>query len=107
MCSIYRLYNTQVDNARDLDVLMAIDNLIEYSGNSSKTSGSIQRHCRNESVDNITHSKSLKLLLKFTNSTDNDCTVDVEIGVPLEYQSVFSRTLAMVLINSEINLVLT
>ena len=34
---------TQVDDAHDTDVVMAMYNLIEYSDNYSKTSGSLYR----------------------------------------------------------------
>ena len=30
--------NTQIDNAKDIDIVMSMYNLIEYSGNYSKTS---------------------------------------------------------------------
>ena len=33
--------NTQVDNAKDLDVIMPMYNLIEYSNDNSKKSGSL------------------------------------------------------------------
>ena len=36
---IIEINNTQVDNAKDLDVVMRICNLIEYSDNYSETSG--------------------------------------------------------------------
>ena len=45
---ITELNNTQVDNAKDLDVVMLMYNLIEYSENYSKTSGSLWQYCRDE-----------------------------------------------------------
>ena len=36
---ISKIYNTQVDNAKDLDDVMLLCNLIEYNYNHSKTSG--------------------------------------------------------------------
>ena len=36
--------NTQIDNAKDIDVAMPIYNLIEYSDNYSKTSGSLRQY---------------------------------------------------------------
>ena len=33
--------NAQIDNAKDLDIVMPMYNLIEYSDNYSKTSGSL------------------------------------------------------------------
>ena len=38
---ISQISNTQIDNARDIDVVRAIYNLIEKSDNYSKTSGSL------------------------------------------------------------------
>ena len=39
--SISRINNTNIDNAKDIDIIMPIYNLIEYSDNYSKTSGSL------------------------------------------------------------------
>ena len=36
--------NTQIDNAKDIDVVMLIYNLIEYSDNYLKTSGSLWQY---------------------------------------------------------------
>ena len=35
--------NTEIDNAKDIDIVMPMPNLIEYSDNYPKTSGSLQR----------------------------------------------------------------
>ena len=43
---IIEINNTQVDNAKDIDVVMLMYNLIEYSDNYSKTSGSLWQYCR-------------------------------------------------------------
>ena len=39
--SISRINNTDIDNARDIDIVMPMYNLIEYTDNYSKTSGSL------------------------------------------------------------------
>ena len=44
--------NTQVDNAKDLDVVMTMYNLIEYSDNYSKPWGSLWQYYRFEPVFN-------------------------------------------------------
>ena len=45
--------NTQVDNAKDIDIVMSMYNLIEYSDNYSKTSGSLWQCCKDvPAVDN-------------------------------------------------------
>ena len=41
---ISKINNTQVDNAKDLDVLMPMYNLIEYTDNYSKTSWSLWQY---------------------------------------------------------------
>ena len=38
---ISRINNTDIDNAQDIDIVMLMYNLIEYSDNYSKTSGSL------------------------------------------------------------------
>ena len=38
---ISEINNTQIDNCKDIDILMPMHNLIEYSGNYAKTSGSL------------------------------------------------------------------
>ena len=52
--------NRQVNNAKDLDVVMPMYNVIEYSAKYSKTSESLYQFCRDEPNDNITDSESLK-----------------------------------------------
>ena len=41
---ITQINNTQVDNAKDIDIVMSINNLIEYSDNYAKTSGSLWQY---------------------------------------------------------------
>ena len=43
---ISEINNTVVDNARDIDIAMPMYNLIEYSDNYSKTSGSLWQYCK-------------------------------------------------------------
>ena len=81
-------------------------NLIEYSDNYSKTSGSLWQYYRDDPNDNITRSESLKYKIKITGKTpDAGNTKDVEIAMSLKYLSNFWRTLEMPLINCEINLI--
>ena len=46
--SIAEINNTQVDYAEDIDILMPMYNLIEYSNAYSKTSGSLWQYYRDE-----------------------------------------------------------
>ena len=83
-------------------------NLIKYSDNYSKTSGSLWQHYQDDPNDNLANSESFKFKVKITGNTPNDGnTKDVEIIVPLKYLSNFWRTLEMPRINYEVELILT
>ena len=45
---ISRINNTQINNAKDTDVVMPMYNLIEYNNSYSKTSGSLWQYYRDE-----------------------------------------------------------
>ena len=107
---ISRINNTDIDNAQDIDIVMPMYNLIEYSDNYSKTSGSLWQYYKDEPNDNIADSESFKSKVKIMGKTLADRnTKDVEISVPLKYLSNFWRTSVemrgMPLINC--NLILT
>ena len=57
---ISRINNTEIDNAKDINIVMTMYNLIEYSDNYSKTSGSLWQYYRDEPHDNIADSESFK-----------------------------------------------
>ena len=63
---ISKINNTQVNNAKDLDVLLLMYNLIEYSDNYGKTSRSKWEYNIDDLDDNITYSESLKSKLSVT-----------------------------------------
>ena len=87
---------------------MPMYNLIEYSDNYSKTSGSLWQYYKDVPDNNLADSESFKYKVKITGKTPaEDNTKDVEISVPLKYLSNFWRTLEMPLINCEVNLILT
>ena len=116
---ISEINNTQIDNAKNIEIVMPMYNLIEYSDNYAKTTGSLWQYCkdipvRNDAnndiivfdVNNVTD--SFKFKAKITGQTGNNGTKDVvEIMVPLKYLSNFWRTLEIPLINCEVNLILT
>ena len=105
---ISRINGTDIDNAQDIDIVMPMYNLIEYSDNYSKTSGSLWQYYKDDPNDNITQSESFKYKIKITGKTPAGVnTKDVKIAVPLKYLSNFWRTLEMPLINCEVNLILT
>ena len=99
--------NTETDNAQEIDIVMPMYNLIEYSDNYSKTSRSLWQYYKDEPDDNLVDSKSFKPRVEITGSTPADGnTKNAEIIVPLKYLSNFWRTLEMPLISCEVNLIL-
>ena len=100
---------------------MPIYNLIEFSDNYSKTSGSLWQYCKdipavNDNVIMVILLFSTKLMIpihlilksKIIGKTNDDGDIEnVEIMVPLKYLSNFWRTLEMPLINCEVELILT
>ena len=97
MRTIYvsKINNTEIDNAEYIDIVMPMYNLIEYSDNYSKTSGSLWQYCKEiPAVDNAGNivafnganaTGSFNLKTKITGQTNNDGRMDVEIMVPLKY----------------------
>ena len=105
---ISRINNTDIDNAQDIDVTMPMYNLNEYSDNYSKTCGSLWQYYKDDPNNKIADSESFKFKVKIAGKIPDDGnTKDVEIIVPLKYLSNFWRTLEMLLINCEVNLILT
>ena len=47
---IREINNTQVDNAKDFDVVMPMYNLLEYNNDCSKMSGSLWQYYRDETA---------------------------------------------------------
>ena len=116
---ISKINNTLIDNAEDLDIAMPMYNLLEYSKNYRKTTGSFWNYYRDEPNSgiggennnvnySIKDSKSFDYKTSITGKLEgNNTEKEVEIVVPLKYLSNFWRTLNMPLINCEINLILT
>ena len=100
--------NVEIDNCMDIDIVMPMCNLIEYSDNYAKTSGSLWQYYRDEPNENLADSESFKSKIKIAGKTPDDGNEkDVEIMVPLKYLSNFWTTLEMPLINCEVSLILT
>ena len=114
---ISEINNTNIDDAKDIDIVMSMYNLIEYSDKYSKTSGRLWQYSKdipavnNDNVildftnDELTGSFNFKV--KMTGQTANNGTKNVEIMVPLKCLSNFWRILEMLLITCEVNLMLT
>ena len=106
---ITEIKNTQIGNAKDIDVVMPMYNLIEHSDKHFKTLRSLWQHYRDELALNNNgtiidfsatnnNSVSFKFKRKITSKKGHVGTKIVKIKVSL--------TLEMLLINCEINLTL-
>ena len=94
---ISKINNTEIDNAQDIDIVMPMYNLIEYSDNYSKTSGSLWQYYKDEPNDNLANSESFKSRVKIAgNNPAGGNTKDLKIIIPLKYLSNFWRTLDVV-----------
>ena len=107
---ISKINNILIDNAEDLDIVMPMYNLLEYSKNYSKTTGSLWNYYRDEpnrgANNNINYSikdsKSFDYKTSITGKLEgNNTEKEVEIVVPLTHLSNFWRTIDIPLINSE------
>ena len=106
-----KIHGVLVENPEDLDIVMPMYNLLDYSKNYSKTSGSLWNYYRDELTDETNdrngpnksgiNSKSFKYKTSITRSTYNvaataggydenkECTKKVEIAVTLKHLSNF------------------
>ena len=105
-----------VETAENLDIIMPMYNLLEYSDNYADSSGSLYQFKRDESLmndsgnlnnvalDNSTSFKyKARLLGKATDADGNKRSLkNTKIVVPLKYLSNFYRSLEMPLINCKI-----
>ena len=113
---ITHIDNEHVDNVDNLDIVIPMYSLIEYSDNYSDTSGSLWQFKRDEQNMNngnpanvtTTNSSSFKykssLIKKSTAVDKNRVFENLKIAVPLKYLSNFCGSLKMPLINCKIHL---
>ena len=118
---ISKINGELVENAEDLDIVMPMYNLLKYSKNYEKTSGSLFNYYRDEPKEHtigagnkainvsIRNSKSFDYKTEITGSLDDgeDEKEDVTIAIPLKYLGNFWRSLDIPLINCEITLILS
>ena len=105
-----------VDTAENLDIVMPMYNLIEYSDNYQDSSATLYQYKRDEPPDNIDNnlatntSSSFKYKVDLLDNPDivnNVARRNLIIVVPLKYISNFFRSPEMPLINCKIKLNLT
>ena len=123
---ITRINDELIEDADDLDIVMPMYNLLEYSKNYKKTMGSLYNYYRDElsddaddnNFDNIKaiNSNTFKYKNKITGNTYNvnagaqgydvnkNGTQKVELAIPLKYLGNFWRALNIPLISCEVSL---
>ena len=112
---ITKIDGTTIDDAEDLDLVMPMYNLIEYSSNYSETTGSLWFYSKDEATDfnvdlvNDNNFESFKYQAKLLGNTvaqainaANGILKNAVIAVPLKYLSNFWRSLEMPLINCKV-----
>ena len=116
---VSKINSIKIDNAEDLDNVMPMHNLLEYSKNYKKTTCSLWNYYRDEPSstigdNNITHSIlnsesfDYKANFKENGVTHNNLTKNnVKVVVPLKHLSNFWRHLDIPLIHCEDELILT
>ena len=68
---ISEINKTQIDNAKDLDIVMPMYSLVECSNIYSKTSANLWQYYSDEPNNNIANSKSFRPKIKKTGNTHN------------------------------------
>ena len=100
-----------VEKAEDLDTVMPMCNLLEYSDNYQDSTGSLCQFKRDEPPDNnadaANDTTSLVYKSKLISGNDDNNVNNVKLVVPLKYVSNFFRSLEMSLVNCKIDLELT
>ena len=82
---ICRINNTEIDNAKDINIVMPMYNLIEYSDNYSKTPAILWQYYKDDPNDNLADSEPFKYKVKIIVKTPNNGnTKVVEIIVPFK-----------------------
>ena len=84
---ISKINNTQIDNAEYIDIVMPMYNLIEYSDNYSKTSGSLWQYCKEipgvnnagniDDFDRASATDSFNFKAKVAGKTNDDGRINI------------------------------
>ena len=117
---ISKINGVKIDKVEDLDLVIPMYNLLEYSENYKKTTGSLWNCYRDEPSNPLSsNSKSFKYKTSITGNTYNvgdgeegyDANKvgknETEVVIPLKYLSNFWKSLNIPLINCELELIVT
>ena len=109
----FQINGVQIENAEDLDVVMPMYNLLEYSANYRRTTVSLWKYYRGKRSNPLSsNSESFKYKTSITGNTEAGYDTDridenkTEVVILLKHLSNFWRTLNTPLINSKIELIL-
>ena len=69
---ISEINNTQIDNCKEIDIVMPLYSLLEYSDNHAKTSGRLWQYYIDGPNDNLADPESFKSKIKITGKTPNN-----------------------------------
>ena len=111
---ITRINGELIEDADDLDIVVPMYNLLQYSKNYRKTIGSLYNCYRDELTDDadnnqfnnikIVNSNTFKYKNKIIDNTNNAGTKDMELSIPLKYLGNFWRALNIPLISCQVSL---
>ena len=82
---ISKINGVKIDNAEDLNIVMPMYNLLEYSKNSRKTTGSLWKYYRDEPSNPLSlNSESFKYETSTVGKTpqDNDLLTNAKVVIP-------------------------
>ena len=109
-----RINGELIEDADDLDIVMPMYSLLEYSKNYRKTIGSLYNYYRDELRDDadnnqfnnikVVNSNTFKYKNKIIDNTNNAGTKYIELAIPLKYLGNFWRVLNIPLISCEVSL---
>ena len=112
-----QINDEHVDTAQNLDIVMPMYNLIEYSDNYQDSSATLYQYKRDEPTEGdpipnlaVDYSSSFKYKVELLGDpvvANNIARRNVKVVIPLKYLSNFFRSLEMPLINCKIKLNLT
>ena len=105
---ISKINGIKIDNAEDLDVVMPMYNLLEYSKNYRKTTGSLWNYYRDEPSNPLSsNSESFKYKASILGKTprNNDSLTNAKVVIPLKHLSSFWKRLDILLVNCEVELI--
>ena len=107
---IARINGELIEDADDLDIVVPMYNLLEYSKNHRKTRGSLYNYYRDELSDDadnnmkVVNSNTFKYKNKITDNTNIQGTKDIELSISLKYLGNFWGALNIPLVSCKVSL---